>query len=167
MGRSRGHQHPDHAHGAGQPVHRCAACDPDSTFDVEAAQLEHGFTVIPIVDTDPPWAFTVGLERSVQHPEISISGLPHAFAGELLHALGEQIQSGDALEIHEVRSDIIRGHDVVVREVPRSSYRDRFGTAIGFYGGSDFRMLQLVWNDTAGRFPQDPPAVARVTQEVL
>jgi hypothetical protein len=146
-----------------QHAHDCD-CD-DHGASVETKQLEHGFVIVPVLDTEPPWAFTVGLARTAQHPEISISGLSQHFAAYLLNALGHSVVDGRTLEPGDLLEDVIRGHRLRVREVPRNSYDDRFGAATRFHGGTNYRMLQLVWNDTDGRFP-DETAPAGV-QELL
>lgn len=135
--------------------------------DIEVKQLTYGFAVVPILDVDPPWAFTVGLDRSAGHPELAVSGLPSDFAGALLSGLGNEVLEGREISPGDELEDVIRGHRIRAREVPSSSYAARFGTATRFYSGESYRVIQLVWNDSSGAFPGDPPSTSVAQQEFL
>lgn len=153
------HDHSAHEH--------CEHDVPKFDDDIEVKQLTYGFAVVPIYDVDPLWAFTVGLERSAGHPELAVSGLPSDFAGELLNGLGFEILGGREISPDDEIESVIRGHRIRTREVPRSSYAARFGTATRFYGGESYRVIQLVWNDSSGAYPGDPSSAGVVNQELL
>lgn len=53
-------------------------------------------------------------------------------------------------------AEIIEGDDVRFRPVrERESYAEHVGCALWFYDGTWFPLLQLVWPDRQGRFPDE------------
>jgi Domain of unknown function (DUF4262) len=56
-------------------------------------------------------------------------------------------------------SEILQGYPLRLREVHTSeSYREHVGYALWFNGGYGFPLLQVLWPDKRGRFPDDTDA---------
>jgi len=121
---------------------------------------EFGWHVVLIEAEDdlPPFAFSIGLHRTFQHPEIIMFGMSprqlHAFINEC----GHQIKAGKRMPTDQHVHDILEGYPCVFKNVPRDQYYDHVGYARWYYEGDDFPLIQLVWPDRDGRFPWDPAA---------
>jgi hypothetical protein len=105
---------------------------------------------------DPEFSFTIGLFETNQHPELVVFGLPFKTAHGLLSVCVERLKQGSPFEAGQVRSDVLTRHRLAVLEVDRSFYSAYLGSAIGFYGDTDFPALQLVWPDRGDHFPWEP-----------
>lgn len=108
---------------------------------------------------DPPgtprFAYTAGLERTWRHPELIVVGIPWPAAGAVLRGAVERVRAGQAFQPGQRYADVVAAGDVVVVEVSHAHRIFSMTYAMWLYGGEDFRALQLVWPDAAGRYPWD------------
>jgi hypothetical protein len=119
-------------------------------------------------ESQPSFAYTVGLHKSFDAPELIVAGLPHDVMHRILNALGERIKAGEALPVGEPISGIIDGYPVRLREVKaQESYREHVGYALWFNGGYNFPLLQVLWPDKQGHFPGDSDADAATARVQL
>jgi hypothetical protein len=130
----------------------------------------HGWSVqlIPAGarDDEPPFAYTVGLFRTLGHAELIVVGLRHELMHAMLNNLGERARDGGPLPVDAPIAGVIEGHDVRLRPVRAAeSYRDHVGYAMWFNGGREFPLLQVVWPDADGRFPGEPGADDRLAAQ--
>lgn len=105
----------------------------------------------------PSFAYTVGLYGFREHPELAIFGLGQHDALGVLNTLGERIRSGSRVEEGELVT-----FDQWARRLhvlPLVNAAQVLFAANRFYGRADHESvpgLQLVWDDSAGRFPWEP-----------
>lgn len=100
-------------------------------------------------------AFSVGLFRSWDHPEVAIFGLPaEALAGALAR-VASLVRRGDRFEHGDVADGIVEGRPVAFRRIGPRHYAAHLGQAVWYHGGMRFPALQAVWADAAGHFPWD------------
>jgi hypothetical protein len=117
----------------------------------------YGWTVmiIPATDYLPSFAYTVGLWKSYNHPELISFG----FTTKTLHAIlnigGELIKKGQILRPEREYHDFFDGGAAQFIEVNSTHIKDYFSYAIWFNGTMDFPSLQLVWTDRNGKYPWD------------
>lgn len=110
-----------------------------------------GYSIITVMD-NPPFAYTVGLTQSRNHPEIIISGLDAETGHALLSTIIERIPASSRLPIDEP-IEKIANFPLVLKPVPRK-VRKTANIARALYQ-EKFELLQLVWPDARGRFPWD------------
>jgi hypothetical protein len=109
----------------------------------------------------PPYMYTVGLEKSCQHPELIIFGLDPAPSDYLLTKIIEKIKGGECIwsagQTHLLHG--VGRLPLAIREAHRSKVAGYVEEAWLYYGretqGSHVRYLQVVWPDAAGLFPWD------------
>ena len=113
-----------------------------------------GWSVMKVSnDAGPDFAYSIGLFRTLNHPEIIILGLPLETMHEIINDVGAQIREGARLEAGMTSSGILEGYDVTFRTVPRHQYAGHIGWATWLYEGDDFPALQLVFPDRERRWP--------------
>lgn len=102
-----------------------------------------------------PFAYTVGLTRFHDHPELVVSGLPHEDACGLLDGLGEHVRDGHRFAAGDVvvsssrhRFRLLRVNDPRRLVVAQEIY--------GLRGAKLVPGLQVVWSNHDGRWPWDP-----------
>lgn len=107
-------------------------------------------------DDGPPFAYTVGM-FGLGHPELLVFGLDPGATTRLLNSLGDRIRADDSLIPGQMVSVEGWNHRVVAEEVPNPG--EIVFTANRFYQRpSEFSVsvLQLTYDDDAGRFPWEP-----------
>lgn len=116
---------------------------------------DHGWHVVNILPENqtPGWAFTIGLEQSLKHPEIVVFGLDSKLAHPLLNDLGDAIRKGQVYEPGREYAGLLEGVQLTFRPVLPVWYRPFLGTALWFNDGPSFSTLQLLWPDKGNRFP--------------
>lgn len=129
-----------------------------------------GWHVILVPDdtTGPGFAFTIGLYKNYQHPEVIMLGLPHEVMHAVLNLIGKAVKDGHRFAPGHRSRAFFDGHDCAFVGFPARAYEDFLGYARWFYEGDGFPALQCVWPDASGRFPWEPGAsvAARAKQPV-
>ena len=134
---------------------------PDARDDSDRRLLSDveniGWHVVGILgdDVGPPYAFTVGLYHTFEHPEVMIVGLEPRSGGNLLNVLADQIQMGKRFGNLESVEFADVGFPLGFRAVNTEYYDSYLGYALWFYRSQDFPVLQCVWPDKALVFPWD------------
>ncbi len=120
-------------------------------------------------EEEPGYAYTVGLFRRFDHPEVALFGLAQDELREALDRLGDRISGGERFDTVEVAEGLLERRAVSFRRMSPRYVREYLGYAIWFHGGLRFPALQCVWADPEGRFPWDAwfPREARGLQPTL
>jgi hypothetical protein len=137
-----------------------SVADPNEAF-VQRSVLQFGWCVqgIDAEGGAPPFSYTIGLHQTFSQPELIVFGLPHDAALRLLNLVGERIREGQRFEPGVSYTGLVDAHDVRFRVVlAPASVEAHFGYALWYYGGSPFGVLQLIWPDAKGAFPDAPTA---------
>lgn len=110
----------------------------------------------PSQNEGPPFAYTIGL-FGLDHPELLVFGVSEALAGALLNELGERIRAGESLLPGRMIEVEAWDRRIIPELVPNP------GTiALGanrYYQRPpevSVPVLQLSYDDEAGRFPWEP-----------
>jgi len=118
---------------------------------------QHGFhlAAVPGAPGRAAHAFSVGLFRSWDHPEIVILGLADADLREAIVRAAELVRDGERFEHGDLAEGLVERRAVAFRRVGPRHYPANLGHAVWYHGGTRFPALQAVWADEAGRFPWD------------
>lgn len=101
------------------------------------------------------FAYTVGLWKLYQHPEILVfspSGDPSGVVG-CLQAIAARIQRDEKFEAGQSYPNLFGTFAGAFRAIQPAWYAAHLGVAGEVYGGWSFPALQLLWPDEEGRFP--------------
>jgi hypothetical protein len=114
-----------------------------------------GLHVLSVMGTQysPSFSYSVGLYQTYNHPEIICIGLPINLGHTIINDVAAIIQSGETISINKNYDNIFENSSAVFLEVDQRNIADYFGTAINYYGKSNFHALQLVWTDRNDKFP--------------
>jgi hypothetical protein len=105
-----------------------------------------------------PFAYTIGLASSFDHPEVLVAGLPRETSGGILGAVQAMIASGHTYADGDVSDDILDGFAVRFRSIPQDLLIGNLVQAAIFHGDRTFDALQLIWPDPDGKFPGEENA---------
>jgi hypothetical protein len=116
----------------------------------------------------PAFAFSVGLFRTFDHPEVAMFGLSAEALETALRLLGVRVHEGARFEPGDVAEGLLDGRAVTFRRIVPHHYGTHLGHALWYHGGARFPALQAVWSQ-AGHFPWDRwfPSELRDAQPVL
>jgi len=112
--------------------------------------------LVPADDATPGavgWAFTIGLEQRLRHPELVVFGLEHELAHGLLNRAADAVRRGWRFEPGQRYDGLLEGYACAAREIDPRWYPVFLGNAQWHYQGDGFRALQLFWPDPAKRYP--------------
>jgi hypothetical protein len=92
----------------------------------------HGWHIVGIESDDegPGFAYSVGLYRSFDHPEILVIGLDTAVMFGIVNGIGEIVRAGSRFEHLDEDGDVLDGFNVAVRRVESRHYKEYVGYAI-------------------------------------
>jgi hypothetical protein len=129
--------------------------------------------VAPHPETDPPspgYAYTIGFEAAFGFPEVAIFGLTPVAANGLAGLVAEFLGGGTELPVGVLFTGLL-DNDLrcALLPVDVAEHLDLFAAAVAWHGGSDFRVVQLVWPDRHGWLPWEPgfDAKLRLAEPVL
>jgi hypothetical protein len=101
----------------------------------------------------PSFAYTIGLTKTYNHPELIILGLSTKLMGELLNIAGALIKNGHNITLNKEYDDFLNGYNCKFIKIHKDYYSDYLGYGIWFNNGKDFEAYQLVWPNKNGDFP--------------
>jgi Domain of unknown function (DUF4262) len=111
---------------------------------------------VPLFKADengPSFAYTIGLWKTFQHPEIICFGLAPMTIGQILNNAGQLVKEGNTLPLNQRDNRLLEKMDVVfVPIATEKNIRRYFGYGL-WYNKGIFPAIQLVWGDTQNRFP--------------
>ena len=125
------------------------------------ANIEHyGCHVIHVLedDTGPGFTYSIGIEERSSHPEMIATGLKREVGLWIVNEYNRRIMAGEIFLPDQLYSGFLEGFDVLFKPVEKVHYPDYFGRGQAFYGGNDFRVLQLIFPSTSGIWPWDKNA---------
>ncbi len=91
---------------------------------------ERGWSCLTIHDAEKPFAYTVGLMHTFDHPELIIFGRTRDDSG-ILASLIEQIQLGKRIDQPQ-EYDLLEGFPIATRPVHETQHELYLGFAMGF-----------------------------------
>jgi hypothetical protein len=109
--------------------------------------------IVPEDDEGPGFAYSIGLYRSLGHPEVIIFGLEVDTLHRAVNNVGAEVCQGRRFGEGDTSVEIFEGCPVAFRAVSAEHYEEYLGQAVRYYGGKEFPALQCFWPDREGRFP--------------
>jgi hypothetical protein len=103
----------------------------------------------------PPFTYSVGIERSMGHPEAIVIGLRQEVAHFIINEYCSRIRAGSSFKVGERVQGFLESYDCEMRGVSPSFYKEYVGWNLWLYRGSAFRLLQIVYPTTSGLWPWD------------
>lgn len=122
--------------------------------------------------TAPEFAYSAGLFLNFLHPELLLMGLHPTTARTIISQIRDEAAQGLVLTTQSIRYDLFDdGRPVRFRAVPQDRYLDYLGRNCNLYfslflRGATFHdfgfpVLQAIWPDRSGHFPDDAGCDAR------
>ncbi len=132
----------------------CELCDglrPEEMWSRTRDRIEaNGFTIV-MVEAEVPWAYTIGLIGSFDHPEVVVSGSSAEVSYGVLNEVVDRIRTGARFDVPSASVDL-EGFDAAVRVGsvhPAHWATGRFAMWLSYYGPSgscpEPWAVQLVW----------------------
>lgn len=134
---------------------RCEGLDDEKLL---ADVKEYGWHVLRVFEMDetPGWAFSIGLHKSFNHPEVVVFGLNDELMHSVINAIGTDVRSGKTFGVDSLYNGLIENYACTFKAVNQVWYRHFLGYANWFYQGQDYPALECIWPNKDNRFPWDP-----------
>ncbi len=138
--------------------HDCGCINKDELMKRTQADVEkYGLQVIAVASStsgySPSFAYSVGLTKTYNHPELICFGLPSKLAHGIINDVAKMIKEGEVIKSGEIYRNIFKDSRAIFLRVDRRNIANYFGQALNFYEDENFEALQLVWTDRNDRFP--------------
>ena len=116
---------------------------------------DHGLHVITVLGDDegPGFAYSIGLFRTLGHPEVIVFGLDRPDLHSVVNQVAAEVRKGQRFGEGDSSSEVFDGCPAIFRGVSPGFYDEYLGQAIGYYEGNAFPAIQCFWPDGDGRFP--------------
>jgi hypothetical protein len=132
---------------------------------------QYGWHVIKVMEDDkgPGFAYSIGLFKTYNHPEILIVGLNLDLAHTLINNIGEDIKNGKIFRADEFYNDILERYKCLMISVSQENYPDYVGYGHWYYKNYDFPLLQCIYPTIKGIYPweNDWPENIKDLQPIL
>lgn len=119
-----------------------------------------GCQVMHISEEDelPPFAYSVGIQKTSGAPEVVVIGLKRDMAHFVVNEYNKRVREGEKFTPGKRYSGFIGDFEMEVATVHQSHYKEYFGYSLWFYKGPHFDVVQLVFPNTSGVWPWESEA---------
>jgi hypothetical protein len=116
---------------------------------------QHGWHVMKVLEqsNSPGWAYSIGLYRTFNHPEIIVFGLNFDLMHSIINSVGNDVRSGKRCEDNRQYSELIEAYSCMFKTVNLVWYYPFLAYANWFYKGMDYPALQCIWPDKKSLYP--------------
>ena len=101
----------------------------------------------------PGFSYTTGIWTSLKFPELITFSLKRENAHGIFWEVFNAVKAGTEIAVGKPIPEMLVNGDITLLPVDTSQFEAYLGWSRWFYGGDNFRCLQLVWPDRSGRFP--------------
>ena len=137
-----------------QDEHNCIS--KDDLFEETKLNIDKfGLEVILVTSTNysPSFAYSIGLTKTYNHPEIICFGFSNRLGHEILNDVAEIIKNGEIIKSGIIYTEIFKDSRATFLKVDKRNIRDYFGAGLNYYDDEEFNALQLIWTDRNDKFP--------------
>jgi hypothetical protein len=142
----------------------------DGGLRVMADVAQSGFHVVEVAEAgEVARAYSVGLFRSWDHPELVLFGLAPEVLNGAISRLGDRVRHGERFDHGDVVEGVLDDRALAFRRLVPRHCGPFLASAVWYHDGARFPAMQAVWADRDGRFPWDRwfPRELRDAQPVL
>ena len=128
-----------------------------------------GWALEPVAaqpELDPPipgYSYTIGFEQAYGFPEVCVVGLTPVASRGLVGLVADLLAGGTDIPIGDMFTGLYDGGlRSALLPVDVAACASLFESATAWYGGLDYRVVQLAWPDRNGWMPWEPGFDRRV-----
>jgi len=116
----------------------------------------HGYHVTYVnAGAEPSFCYSTGVYKTFGIPEIFISSLPPNLSGELVEQYVSKFKDIGAVPVNQSIHDLSDRFPVYLINTPMHDLKEYVLSSVRFYQGQGCEYVQLVYPDTAGKFPDE------------
>ncbi|MEJ5055625.1 DUF4262 domain-containing protein [Sphingobacterium sp. MYb382] len=135
---------------------KCKCINKDDLLEQTKLNIEKfGLQVIMVTSTkySSSFAYSIGLTKTFNHPEIICFGLPNNLAHEIINDIAKIVENGEIIENGKIYTNIFGNSQATFLKVDERNISNYFGAGINYYESEKFNALQLIWTDRNDKFP--------------
>lgn len=122
---------------------------------------EYGLHIIAVQEEGelPPFAYSIGIEKSLGLPELIVIGLKRELAHSMINECYKRMKAGISMPVGAEVDELLGGDfKCLIGEVLPIHFAEYMGWAKWLYKGEGFRAQQIIFPSTAGVYPWEPEA---------
>lgn len=121
---------------------------------------EYGCHILHVMEEDeyPRFTYSIGIQKCIGQPEIIVTGLKQELAHWIVNEYNSRVNAGEIFETGKLYKGFLGEFEVVFKEVEKKYYSEYLGWGKWLYKGDDFKVIQLIYPNTAGIWPWDENA---------
>ncbi len=104
-------------------------------------------------DTRPSVTYSIGMKKSIQCPDVAITGMDKDTAHFLINEYLYRIRDGETFEADKTYDEFLEDALITFKVMDKGYYESVCPHALWFYDNDDFTMLHLIWPDIDGVWP--------------
>ncbi|WP_420858112.1 DUF4262 domain-containing protein [Marivivens marinus] len=122
----------------------------------------YGCHIIHVFEDEetPRFSYSVGIEKTSGQPELIVTGLRRELAHWIINEYNRRVRKGEVFQQDTPYFGFLEGHYVTFKLMSKDYYSKYLGWDLWLYGGPNFRVLQMIWPSTGGKWPWDADAPA-------
>ena len=115
---------------------------------------QFGWHVVKVMGDEigPGFAYSVGLNKNYNHPEIILVGLDLDLCHQIINDISEQIRNGETYLNQKEYGDIISNYNCYFLKMSSNNF-DEYPAYAKWYYKEEVPYLQCVWPDSNGLYP--------------
>lgn len=143
----------------------CSGLDPVALIDEMVK--EYGFAVVPTsFETEDgdmlEFAYTIGLQETLNHPEIILFGLPAGVAHKFLIEVFHRIKTKGPVDVDiPILGMAINNYPTMFKKISPENIYEFMKFSVG-RNGADMKALQMIYTDRNFKWPWDPECIEDV-----
>lgn len=108
----------------------------------------------------PPFTYSIGIEATSHQPDLLIIGLNNKLGHWIINEYNRLVRDGAVFVPNKLYEGFLEGFPVLFSPMLKEHYREYLGWGRWFYQGDNFRVFQLIYPDTTGKWPWNPIAAS-------
>lgn len=118
---------------------------------------ENGFHVTYVLEqkNQTPFGYSTGLFKNFGIPEAFVSGLPNGLTNSLITNYAKTFKK-KKVPISKKLENLIDRFPTYILEVKNEDLNEKVLSSFRFYENEDFKSIQIIFPDLAGKFPKEP-----------
>ncbi len=107
----------------------------------------------------PSFTYSVGIEQSVQAPELIVTGMDKDTAHFLINEYVNRTKDGEVFKADEFYDNFLKDFQITFKDVDKKHYAQYFPQTLAFHDGNNtFKALHFIWPDFSGEWPWEKKA---------
>lgn len=109
-------------------------------------------------ETRPPVTYSIGIAKTIQCPDLIVTGMDKDSAHFLINEYIYRIKDGETFSADQFYDEFLEDAKITFKTIDKKFYDSYTPQGKWFYEGDNFTVLHLIWPDLEGEWPWEKKA---------